>query len=183
MGFESPQSESFEHSSVEQEQAMERVTEKLGRVLAEIWEDIRKGTPPEDMTKVKEQLHIVFRPVAEARTRLWVDAFDHAPKTLDEETHVRSFRVRLIPLDASPRWEWIVNESGRGDAPSYTAVLFDYERRRDPSPVPGTRGQQNLHGLQDPTLAVMEQASQIVEECWKLYTSGDTDSIFCWGGR
>jgi hypothetical protein len=183
MGFESLESKSPEYSNLEQEEAMARVTEKLGRVLAQIWEGVSEGEAQADLTKVKKELHIVFRPVSEARTRVWVDAFDHAPQVRDTGTHLRSFRLRLIRPEAFPRWEWIVNESVRGEATSYTAALFDYESRRDSPPASGTAGQQNFHGLQDPTLAVMEQAGQIVDECWNLYNSGDTDSIFYWGGK
>jgi hypothetical protein len=43
--------------------------------------------------------------------------------------------------------------------------------------------QSHLQGVQDPTIAEIQRAARVLEECWRLFSSGDEDAIYYWAGN
>src|SRR5437773_278525 len=96
MGHEDPTIEYGRTETHDEEEAMARANEKIGDVLSQVWQHVREDVAPQDFEKFRGKVHMAFRPPADT-TRVWVDAVDHNPEVRNEDTHLRSFRVRLVP--------------------------------------------------------------------------------------
>jgi len=183
MEYESQKTEYSARQEWEREKAITKANERIGNILSQVWQRLKGGIAPEDLEKVQKEIHVVFRPTSDPRTRVWVDAFYHSPDFRNEDTHLRSFQIRLVPPEAYPKYQWIVNQSVQGDGVQYAPAFLEYdEMRKDALEREGTI-RPELHGLQDPTIQEMEKTAQLLEECWQLFTSGDTNAIYWWGGQ
>jgi predicted nuclease with RNAse H fold len=136
-----------------------------------------------DSQKLGNGIHLVFRPQSEPRLRVWVDAFDHEAKFRNEDSELRSFRIRLVPPEVFPTSVWIVNESVHGERTKYTPSFLEYAPRGTEDPGQEQRVNPRIAGLQDPGLTDMEKTAQILEECWQLYSAGDIDAVHFWGAK
>jgi hypothetical protein len=171
MGHEDPKIEYGGAETHDEEEAMARANETIGGVLSQVWQHVREDLAPQDFEKFHGKVHMAFRPASDT-TRVWVDAVDHNPEGRNEDTHLRSFRVRLVPPEATPKWEWIVNESVRGSGVAYAPASLEHDSR-----------QPNAREVQDPTIVEIQRAAAVIEECWRLFTSGDKDAVYCWGDK
>jgi hypothetical protein len=179
MGFETHTTEYGTREARDDEEAMARANERIGSVLSQVWQSLRGDLAPQDSARIQGNLHLAFRPTSDT-TRVWVDAVDHNAAVRNEDTHLKSFRIRLVPPEALPKWEWIVNESIRGSGVAYTPAFLEHDRRQENACERGAHTRTDLREVRDPTIAEVQRAARVLEECWRLFSSGDKDAIYYW---
>ncbi|HXQ26824.1 MAG TPA: hypothetical protein VN822_10485 [Candidatus Acidoferrales bacterium] len=161
---------------------MAKANEAIGGRLSQVLQRLAEDLAPQDRARFRDDVHLVFRPTSDF-SRVWVDAVDYNPTVSDEGTLLRAFRIKLVPPDSAPKWEWILNESKHGAGVAYTPFFLDYDHTEPGDGGGDASPQDRSDGLHDPTVSEIQRAAQVLEECWRLFCSGENDAIYCWAGQ
>jgi len=146
---------------------IEEETVKTGRFLANIFEEF-----PKELYRREPWRHriptLLLEFLAHPQGRVFAEKTDFSPPMRNEDTLLRTFKVRYTSSSGSYLRQWLVNESVKGKSVIYEPALRDGPKYQDDDKTAVSL---------DPTSADMEQTRQIMEYCWARFIGGDTDAI------
>jgi hypothetical protein len=147
---------------------IEDETVKTGKFLANIFDDF-----PEELYRREPWRNriptLLLEFLAHPQGSVFAEMTDFNPPKRNEDTLLRTFKIRYKPSSSAYLRQWLVNESARGKTVSYEPALRDgpkYEHDDERSAV-----------SLDPTSTEMEQARRIMEYCWARFIKGKNDAI------
>jgi len=147
---------------------IERETVKTGKFLVSVFEEFPEELYRREPWRFRLPTHLLeFR--AHPQGRVFAEKLDFNPPERNEDTLLRTFKVRLEPSTGGRLRQWLINESAKGKDVIYESALHDGPKYKHDT----GRSAVSL----DPSSAEMDQAFRIMEHSWASFKEGDADAI------